>query len=211
LLGLGLGLLLATSAPARAEGVKLAWKFKAGDKLHYVATQEAGSDMNSGTMPFKTRLKTIIDLTWAVQAVDAGGMASLTQTIDRLRMQMDAPQAMKAVYDSASGKEPEGPAAKAIGTMFSAMIDKPLSLFKMSSQGKILECKFSPEMLSQIEKSPLLKPMASMFSQEGMKGLMGLAVLPKEAIVPGKSWTEEAATGVPNPSTASRSRRSMSS
>jgi hypothetical protein len=192
---LALGILLATSGQVSAQGVELAWKFKPGETLHYVMIQDMSQDMKSGTMPVKVDTKLTMDVSWAVKAVDAQGIATVNQTIDRVRMKMDMAQGMKVEYDSASNKEPEG-LGKTVSTVFKAMINKTMTA-KMNAQGKILDLKLSPEMLAEMEKSPLLKPMEKMLSAEGMEGLTGMGALPKEPMQPGKTWTGE--TALDNP------------
>jgi hypothetical protein len=192
---IALGLLCLALVPAalgRAndEGVKLAWKFKAGDTFRYAITQEMSQDVKSGTMPVKIDMKLVMDVAWALRAVDAEGVASLSQTIDRVRLQMNMPPSAKIDYDSASDKQPEG-LGKAVPMMFQAMLNKPMSV-KMTPQGKIVELTLPPEMITEMGKSPMLKPMAKIFTPEGIQGLTGISGLPKEAIVPGKTWTDEA-------------------
>jgi hypothetical protein len=130
-----------------------------------------------------------IDLTWAVQSVDAQQVASLIQTIDRVQMTADGLPGVKVQYDSASGKAPEGP-AKAAAAGFQTLVKRPISL-KIDPQGKILEVKLPQDVLDEIQKTPALQSLGKMFSEDGMKQLLGLSSLPKESLVPGKSWNDE--------------------
>ena len=182
-------LLAASSGQALADGVSLTWHFKPGETLHYVAKQEVVQDISSATVSGKMNVGITMDLTWVVQSIDAQQVASLTQTIDRVRMTADGPQAAKVQYDSASGQQPEG-AAKATTAGFQTLVKKPMSL-KIDSQGKILELKMPQDVQEQMQKTPALQSLGRMFSAEGMKQLLGLSTLPKEPLVPGKSWNDE--------------------
>jgi hypothetical protein len=182
-------LLAAPSARALAEGVPLSWHFKPGETLHYVAKQEVVQNLSSPTISGKMNVGITLDLTWAVQSVDAQQVASLKQMIDRVQMNVDGPKGVKVQYDSVSGKEPEG-AAKAAVAGLQTLAKKPMSL-KIDPQGKILEVKLPQDVLDEIQKTPALQPLARTFSEEGMKQLLGLSLLPKESLVPGKSWDDE--------------------
>ena len=182
-------LLAAPSARALAEGVSLSWHFKPGETLHYVAKQEVAQDISSAAISGKMNVGITVDLSWAVQSVDAQQVASLIQTIDRVQMTVDPPQGAKVQYDSSSGKEPEGQ-AKTAAAGFQALFKKPMRM-KIDSQGKILEVKLPQDVLGQFRKTPGLESLGKMFSEDGMKQLVGLSVLPKEPLVPGKSWNDE--------------------
>jgi hypothetical protein len=182
-------LLAAPSARALAEDVSLSWHFKPGETLHYVAKQEVAQNISSAAVSGKMNVGITIDLSWAVQSVDAQQVASLIQTIDRVQMTVDSPQGAMVQYDSSSGKEPEG-GAKAAAAGFQALVKKPMQL-KIDAQGKILEVKLPQDVLDAIRKSPAMDSLGKMFSEDGMKQLVGLSVLPKEPLVPGKSWNDE--------------------
>jgi hypothetical protein len=146
-----------------------------------------------------------MDVTWAIRAVDAEGTASLSQTIDRVRIKMEMPQGVNIDYDTASDKEPEG-LGKTVAAVFRVMVNKTMTA-RMNSQGKIVDLKLSPEMLAEMDKSPLLKPMEKMLSAEGMEGLTGMGALPKEAVLPGKTWTRD--TELDNPAVGKQKIKSV--
>jgi hypothetical protein len=182
-------LLAAPSARALAEGVSLSWHFKPGQTLHYVAKQEVVQDISSAAVSGKMNVGITIDLTWAVQSVDAHQVASLIQTIDRVQMNSEGPQGAKVQYDSASGTLPEG-TAKALAQGLQTLVKKPMSL-KIDPLGQILEVKLPQDVLDEIQKTPTLQALGKMFSEEGIKQLVVRSVLPKESLVPGKSWNDE--------------------
>jgi hypothetical protein len=183
-------LLVAPPARALAEGVSLSWHFKPGATLHYVAKQEVVQNISSAAVSGKMNVGITLDLTWAVQSVDAQQVASLTQTIDRVQMIADGPQGMKTQYDSASGKEPEGAAKSPDAKALWLLVKKPMTL-KINPQGKILEFKLPQDVLDQIQKTPAVQSLGKTFSEEGMKQVVGLSALPQESLVPGKSWNDE--------------------
>lgn len=183
-------LLAVPSARALAEGVSLSWHFKPGETLHYLAKQQTVQEISSASFSGKISVAVTINFTWAVQSVDAQGVASLTQTIDRVQMNSEGPQGVNVQYDSASGKEPVGE-GKAAATGFQMLVKKSIPL-KIDPQGKILEVKLPQDVLDEIQKTPALQSLGKgMFSEDGMKQLLGLSLLPKESLVPGKSWNDE--------------------
>jgi len=66
----------------------LRWKFKKGQKLNYVMTQNM--DMSTKVMgrAIDMKLTNIMDMDWVVQTVKTDGTAEITQVISRVRFSM---------------------------------------------------------------------------------------------------------------------------
>src|SRR5262249_17453933 len=104
-LGLALMVLAGMSGPA-ARGATLRWKFKASEKLRYVMDQRAVTlAILPGGEQMRTTLSQTIEMTWTVKSVDANGQAELTQTITRIRDQLEG-LVGSYTYDTKEGGEP---------------------------------------------------------------------------------------------------------
>jgi hypothetical protein len=170
---------------ARAE-TELRWKFKPDEVLNYVMTMDMAQDMKISNMNLQVKVVQQMDMTWKVTGVEADGTATLTQTIDRIRMDMNVPGQPAMKFDTASDEKVPG--AEMLKPVFDAMVGKPITL-KVTPRGEITELKISEEMLAGIKKS-VLSQMGGMFSEDGMKQMIGRGMLtfPAEAVSKGASW-----------------------
>lgn len=178
---------------AQAQDAKtLRWKFEAGEKLHYVMAQDINQKITSGDTPIEMKVNQTMDMTMSVESV-ADGVATIKQTIDRARMKMDGPQGMKIEYDSAAEKEPEG-MGKMIATAFEAVVNKPFTV-KMSPRGEVIELKVPEGMQESLQKSA--GGAGKMVSEQMLKQMSEISVLPEEAVGPGKSWNRKVEVDMP--------------
>ncbi len=191
--GVALLLLLVAVSQAQAD-VKLRWKFKPGEKLGY----EMGTDMTQamvvGEMTINVKMAQKIDMSWEVTQVTDDGTATVTQTIDRVRMDMSPGPGQQVKYDSQNPDENKG--AEMLLPIFDAMVGKPITM-QVTPRGEIKDLKISQEMLDGIKKS-FLSQLGGMFSEEGMKQMIsrGMLQFPEEAVTKGTSW--ESVMEMPN-------------
>jgi hypothetical protein len=185
-----LALILAagTVSSARAEKL-LRWKFKTGDKNRFTMTQVMQSKVIFQEKPINTTMTNSLDFTWEVAAVDEKGVATLTQAIDRVRLKMQGPQGMAFEYDSRADKKPEGLAGM-IAPVFEAMVGKSFNV-KMDGRGKVLEVKFPKGLLESLKKVPGASQAGAMFTEESMKGMTEMGVLPEKPVNSGDAWKQE--------------------
>jgi hypothetical protein len=172
---------------ARAEKT-LRYKFKPGETIHYVMRQEMVQNVTAQDKPVKVSMTQTLDMSQKVESVDDEGTASVTQTVERIRMTMTLPQGQGVDYDSASDKAPEGLAAK-LAPVFGAVVKQPIKV-KITSCGTTRDLKLPEGMLEQMKKG--LGPVAEMFSDDSFRQMANLAVLPEEPVVPGKTWSHQA-------------------
>lgn len=182
---------------ARAEKV-LRWKFKAGEKTRYVMKMEMTQAMNIAGNAIETKMTQTIDMTWAIDSVDSKGVATMSQTIDRMRMDMTSGAGgVNIKLDSADKKKPEGLSAM-IAPLLDGMVGKPVAM-KITARGEISDVKLPQEMLDAFKKVPGAEQLGALFSEDGFKQMtsQGMLTLPEEAVTEGKSWTS--ATESKNP------------
>src|SRR5262249_35886833 len=122
------------SGPA-ARGATLRWKFKAGEKLRYVMDQRAVTlAILPGGEQMRTTLSQTIEMTWTGKSVDANGQAELTQTITRIRDQLEG-LVGSYTYDTKEGGEPSSLIAAPKIPVFKALLGVEVP-FKMNGRGE---------------------------------------------------------------------------
>jgi hypothetical protein len=189
------GLLLLVVAGFRgstaAQAATLRWKFQPGETLHYAMDQKTITSVKGGPQDIKSTMSQTIDMEWVVKDISADGLASLTQTVTRVRSKIES--AFGAFeFDSKEAKDPEGPIAAGLVPLLRALVGAEFS-FKMNAQGEMSDVKVPEKVLESIKKSGSLGGNAGKFSEDGMKNMVveaGLA-FPKEDLEKGKSWTRE--------------------
>ena len=180
-------------------GKVLRWRFTPGETIRYATTQRAthrvAASENSPATEFASSRS--IDLSWKVEAVDAQGVASLIERIDRLRMKSESPRGEVTEFDSASEKDPPTMSQAAAATMRAA-VARTL-LVKMNSQGAVLERKALPAARGEADKdkSPGKDRSSPSPAQEPPAPMLWRIALPEGPVAPGKTWTEAAATTSP--------------
>lgn len=178
---------LATGHSTGRAAELLRWKFQPGEKLHYQMQQDTTIRSAAAARTDKTAIAQTIDLTWTVTAVAADGVATMTQTIDRMRMKATTPEGVMEV-DSASDAI-DGPLAQSMVPIFKALIGAEFTL-KMTPTGRIRDVEVPARALDVLKASPQL---GSMLSPEALKDMTAQATipLPDKAVDVGEKWTDE--------------------
>ena len=192
---------LASSLSARA-AEPLTWKFKEGEVIRYKLVQKTETKMKAGGREGGSKVEQISDVRWTVKSVSAEGLAQMTQTIDRVRVKMDAQGQPAFEFDSDVKEDPKdgGPIAAQLVPMFRALAGFECSL-TMDARGTIDNVKIPKETIEALRGSPLGQA-TNLFSEEGMKNMISQSSLvfpaSAEATAPGKSWTDQAKVPVSN-------------
>jgi hypothetical protein len=186
------------SGPA-ARGATLRWKFKASEKLRYVMDQRAVTlAILPGGEQMRTTLSQTIEMTWTVKSVDANGQAELTQTITRIRDQLEG-LVGSYTYDTKEGGEPSSLIAAPKIPVFKALLGVEVP-FKMNGRGETSDVRI-PDALAKTlsELGPAAGAAGALFTEEGMKQMISRSglVLPEEDMAPGKTWTEQSQNTLP--------------
>ncbi|WP_435009766.1 DUF6263 family protein [Tundrisphaera lichenicola] len=183
---LGLVLIGGTS-PVRAEATKLRWKFKPGEVLRYtmVQTQSMTTKVKRPTpQEFKQGFTLTLDQTWKVKSVDDSGVATLTQTIDRIRTTAELPQG-KVAFDSKEKKD----IGSLAGPLFKMLVGAEFT-FKMDGRGAISDIQLPEPMLATLRSKDEPAGAQGQFSEAGLKNMIsqiGL-FLPEGPVEPGATW-----------------------
>jgi hypothetical protein len=181
----------AAATPARCDTV-LRWKLTPGETLRFVTQMKMVAKVGNGPAPFTTTSNQTVEMSWVVMSLDADGVASVTQTFDRLRLKMTSPQGVMVDFDSATNGETAG-ISKALVPFLESIVNKPISV-KIDPRGEVSDVQVPQSMLDGMKKVP---GMGSFFSGETLGKLSGLGTLPEEAISKNDVWTTEAGVDVP--------------
>jgi hypothetical protein len=184
----------AAVTPARGETV-LRWKFQPGEKLRCVMNMKMTGKLDFGSTPTTTTSVQVMEMSWEIKSVDAEGVASVTQTIDRLRMKMESPEGVMIDYDSDANGETAG-ISKVMVPFFEAMVNKPTSL-KMDPRGHVSDVQVPQAMIDAANKVPGMGAIGEMLSGETIGKISGGGTLPQDAVSEGDTWTNEAEFNLP--------------
>jgi len=183
------------AGPAQAQ-TTLRYKFKEGEKLPYVLNTDMVITTTVAGMDIEMKFKQSADLNWQVQKVDSDGNARVRIKMGRVKMSMETPMG-NVEYDSTSKDEPEGFLGQMIGKLGKAMANLEMTA-TVTPTGDLKDVEVPKDALKELKGIPGLDKLGGgMLSAEGMKDLLALPKLPKEAVTKGKKWSEKAAIGLP--------------
>jgi hypothetical protein len=184
--------------PAYAQ-VTLRYKFKQGETLNYDLEQKMKMEMAIAGQNINMSMTQTLDMTWKVESVDNDGKAKITQKFDRVRLSMEGLPGMdKIQFDSKEGKELEGPFGQMMGPMLKALAGAEFSM-TMDAQGKVSDFKLPEKLADAFKNIPGATGAGGMFTEEGLKHMMGQASLtfPSEPLTAGKSWEQKLTMKLP--------------
>ncbi len=183
-------LLVGTGAAPTPAKTTLRWKFKAGDALHYSMDQ---TTVSTGQDPSGREIKQtfglILDMTWTVKSVDASGVASMTQTIDRVRTSA-ASAFGKFSFDSKEA----GDAGSVAGPLFKMLVGAEFTS-KMNPLGEVTDIKLSDKLLATLRGDNEPAGAHGQFSEAGLKNMLAQMVipLPEAGVDVGETWQRKLA------------------
>ncbi len=164
----------------------LSWKFQAGETLHYVVVQKVDMDMSvPGEQSQKMSTNQTMDMLWKISDVQSDGVATMTQMVDRVRMDSSGGPAGSMAYDSQS-KAAVDPRQKPIADAFGKIIGAEFQV-SMRPTGKIDNVIVPETLVKALTDSG---PTGSMLTEASLKEMMTQSAvsLPAEPIKPGATW-----------------------
>jgi hypothetical protein len=178
-------------SPARAQAPSgLRWKFKEGQTLRYLLTQNTNSSISVGGQSIDNTTEQAFEVTWKVKSVKSDGSAEMTQVFDRAKMAMDTVLGQFTV-DTNDEKDPEGPGA-ALGQIFRALVGGEATMV-MSPLGEIKDFKLPAKAAEALKNVPQMPGSGRMLSEESFKGIVEQAtlVLPGKTLRVDESWNSK--------------------
>jgi hypothetical protein len=180
---------------ARAQDARpLAWKFKAGETLHYRMDQNTKTQAKFADQNLTTTVNQVMEMSWAVRSVDESGAATIAQTIDAIRTKIESPIG-NLEFDSKSGKDPVGPLAAGIAPS-KALVGKTFE-YTMSPNGELKDVKVPGGLIKALREADPTGQASGMLSEQGLKSMISEMGLVLKATPDMPSWTRE--TKVPQP------------
>lgn len=164
----------------------LSWKFQPGETLHYVVVQKVDMDMSvPGEQSQKMSTNQTMDMLWKISDVQSDGVATMTQMVDRVRMDSSGGPAGSMAYDSQS-KAAVDPRQKPIADAFGKIIGAEFQV-SMRPTGKIDNVIVPETLVKALTDSG---PTGSMLTEASLKEMMTQSAvsLPAEPIKPGATW-----------------------
>ena len=189
-------LAVASTAPAQTT---LRYKYAKGDSNTYELTQNMKMAQNVGGNNIGTTMKQTMVMTTTVQEILPNGNAKVETKFDHVRMEMDMPGLGNVVLDS---KDENPGAGNPIGAVMGGMIKtlaKVQFVATMTPLGETVDFKMPKELIDEFKAMPGGAQMGDMFSEQGIKNMMGASglVLPKNPINKGEGWNQKVSTKMP--------------
>ena len=180
-----------TAAPTPAQ-TTLRYKFKEGDKLHYVLDQDMTTTIGIKGKETDTRLHVIWDLEWAVLKVDGGGSGTVEIKIARARMLLDGP-AGKAAADSDDKNEPDNALRKTMAASVKVMAAMELRGTILPT-GEMKNVRATEETLKAMKDLGGAKTQDDLLNSDMARSMQFATAFPSDAIAKGKTWAKKIET-----------------
>lgn len=171
-------------APKKSDG-PLEWKFKEGQVLKVDMKQDMTMEMDLGVQQSEVVNNSATEMTLWVKSVDADGVATMGNTIDRMVMQTEAP-GVSFELDTMSEEEHDGPAAD-VAEVIKPMVGAEMSQ-KMSPRGEVTDVQIPESMMEGIENGD--PAMAQMFNENTLKEMTAKnnLIFPDKELSQGATW-----------------------
>ncbi|MEX0700628.1 MAG: DUF6263 family protein [Planctomycetales bacterium] len=181
-----LGSLLGAAGQGSAqETVEMRWKLAAGQRLAVTQTQNMNMEMKFGDQAITMDVNMEMNMRWDVDTIESDGDAAMTQTIDRIRMEMKMPnQAVK--FDSAT-PDAADPLGKTMAQAMMPIIGAKITQ-TMDPRGKVKELKLDPAVQKQLQAA---SGAMGGLSEESLKQMVEqMGGLPEQPVAVGAKWSE---------------------
>ena len=186
----------ATSQTVQA-GKTLRYQFKQGEQFVYAMDQTMDMKMSIVGQDVEMKMNQKIEMLQKVEAVDSAGVASISQRITRIRMEMTGPPGTAMRYDSAEKKKPEGLVAQ-IAPLFKTLTKAEFKV-KMAPSGELLEVEVPTEFFEKLKETPGMNLLEGMFNKDSFKQMLTQAAttFPTTPVDQGDTWTNSFALDNP--------------
>lgn len=178
------------SAQAQTDGVRLAWKWNAGEKMIIESVQDVSTDMKIQGQEIKSTNTTKTWMTWEVQEADSEGTGTVKSVIDRITIDMNTPMG-EIEYDSSKDEE-NGPQVEMIARNLRPMIGGEITQ-TVTSGGLVKEISFG-ESLKKSFSDLGGEAMVRMFEEFTKNATL---MFPEEPLKVGDSWERTTTSETP--------------
>jgi Family of unknown function (DUF6263) len=172
--------------------VALRWKFRKGRPYHYVLTTKNETSAKLFQREIKEKKLQTLDVSWKINEVKPDGAATMTQTIDRVRIKAEAPGGSFDADTNQKDGGQTGPTANFAKSM-ELIIGKPMEV-AMSPRGEVLSVKLSDDVTQAMRNAgPGGQALGAVFGEKAVKQMFEQAspVFPEKTVLPGTTWTKK--------------------
>ncbi len=171
----------------------LRWNLAEGEQFDVKYTQQSNSSTTVTDRSTEIETETELEMSWLVTDIDDQQHARIEQTIKAIRLVVGDPATpdKKISLDTSSNQTPSRISAPILKQV------KPLIGLKfvvsMTARGEIKEVSIPEESLQVLQELPGSLSLQSLFSEEGIRELIGAAatVLPEDELSLDESWETE--------------------
>jgi hypothetical protein len=161
------------------------WKFQPNEVLRYRRTQDRRLTTEVDDRSVEQKLVRLTDMTLKVGQVRNDGSASLTLTVDRIRLTQTAPTG-DTEYDSAHPESGKGDADRLTANL-GPMIGMQFS-FRLSVAGKVDQAKLTEETEDRLKGHPAI--LNALGSPDKLVFLVPTLPFPEGGAATGQTWDE---------------------
>ena len=168
------------------------WRLESDDRFQIEIEQatEMVSEVDQRSQTSRNQMT--LNMSWRVTTVDDDGVASLVQTLDRIRLQAQVPTptgAREVDLDTGDSQGLKG-LAKQLYQLVSPLIGTE-ALVRIDPRGKIVSVEIPPESIEILRHAPASMQIRNVLTPEGIKQLFGLATveLPDANLDEQPAWT----------------------
>jgi len=176
------------------------WKLEQGDQFAVTFNQSSKSLTKVDSREITVDNVTVVEMDWEVTAVDDQGVATIEQSLTRVKLGVNGFARIKKGERATPLKDigfdtaaPEGATkdSKTLLKQIQPLIGLKFSVM-MAANGEITDVTVSQDVTDQLNKMPDARNLKSLFSAQGWKKVIGASaiVLPVD-LEKGKSWKDE--------------------
>jgi len=186
--------------------VTLRYHWTKGDTLTYRLTTQIDSNVSgtpAGDMRINQTMTQVIKI--AAEDVAPDGTATLRQTFESIKMDMESPMG-HATYDTAAPSASQSPMAQAMGQVFGAMVGETITIVqapdgtvsKVEGASRIVD-KMTKAVPEDMAAAGILQGLKAMLSEDALKSTIeqSFSKLPPGPVKPGDTWKGQLAMGNP--------------
>ncbi|MEC7446080.1 MAG: hypothetical protein VX500_07160, partial [Planctomycetota bacterium] len=178
---------LPTSTSAWAKSLE--WKFAVGNAYQVKLEQAVEQTTTILLQPVQAKTTIEMEVLWKITAIRPNGDAELSQTLERLSLQVESADAVDVDYDSAR-EEQTTESATALHQSIAQLLNTPVQVI-MRPDGQIVEVKATEESLEKLRGVGGSVKLRAALSPEGLQNMLALisTPLPPDEVEPGDEWT----------------------
>jgi hypothetical protein len=185
---LAIALSAACASAAHAQ-TAMSYRFKEGDKLHYLLEQKTNSTMSLAGTDIVMKVNATLSMAWHVVEVQSNGSAYVKVKVTHSKMTMESLLG-NVVVDSKDKDLPNDVAGKMLGQMNKAIASMEIT-GTMLPTGEMKDVKISDETAKAMKAVPGASDLGDLAHPDNFRDMISGIVFPTGTVSKGKSWTHK--------------------